>query len=172
MARSLSLALLLAAFGCGDSHDIEDGGISDDAAVMDDAAAADAATSDGGEPECPADLTEAIGQSCSMEGQFCGGEACTDECSFCNIIECSDGEWSRVEVFPAPCFDCGDDRCPVDTEYCVVTQPGTPGPASYECTPAPDECDGPPTCECVPLTGGGSCSVGDEGGVTVERALP
>lgn len=177
MRRSFPLIaslLLVAGLGCGDSHDVvDDDGVADgggaDGGVTDDGGTEDG---DGGAAECPVDVGAAVGEPCPMEGQYCGGEAGTDECSFCNIIQCSGGEWSRVEVFPAPCFECGDERCPVDSEYCVITQPGTPGPASQECTPKPDDCDGPPTCECVPLEGGASCSVGDEGGVTVERALP
>jgi len=46
------------------------------------------------------------GASCSMEGQSCGGP-CSDPCQFCNILRCSGGRWTRLEIFPRPCDDGG-----------------------------------------------------------------
>lgn len=50
--------------------------------------------------------TAAEGAACSMEGQSCGGP-CSDPCQFCNILRCSTGRWTRLEIFPMPCNDGG-----------------------------------------------------------------
>jgi hypothetical protein len=45
--------------------------------------------------------TEVDGQPCSEEGKVCGD--CSDPCQFCNLLECENGTWTHMEVFPAPC---------------------------------------------------------------------
>ena len=62
---------------------------------------------DAAEPGCPPDLFAALDQPCTEEGTYCGGENCDDPCQFCNIITCSAGNWTGVEVFPDP--NCGDE---------------------------------------------------------------
>ncbi len=64
---------------------------------------------------CPADLAGAVGTSCDQEGESCGGSACTNSCEFCNIIQCSAGVWTQLEVFPDP--NCGDAMIAVDAGF-------------------------------------------------------
>lgn len=112
---------------------------------------------------CPSSITE--GAACSTEGQSCGGP-CTDECSFCNIFRCEGGEWTRLEVFPAPCFACGDEglRCRQDTQYCEVLVGGAPpGFESFSCNSDLNTCDGPPTCDCLALSPASTCDDSGEG---------
>lgn len=45
------------------------------------------------------------GQACGMEGASCS-TGCQDQCQFCNIVNCENGVWHALEVFPAPCLDC------------------------------------------------------------------
>ncbi|MBX3249476.1 MAG: hypothetical protein KF901_20030 [Myxococcales bacterium] len=119
---------------------------------------------------CPVDIRE--GEACAPEGRFCGGESCTDACSFCNVWECRGGRWGRVEVFPAPCFDCGDERrCQQDVEYCQILSGGAPpGFTSYECRRAPDGCGGVASCACVDSSAGDCDESGD--GVIVRVFAP
>jgi hypothetical protein len=177
----LVLALALASAGCGSSPEGGggDGGRADagsrgDAAAEDDAGSrGDAGGPDAGEPPCPADEAAAIDTPCASEGQICGGP-CTDECSFCNLIQCVEGRWQRLEVFPAPCFDCGPSlRCVEYAEYCHVLHGGEEGSgSSYECRDAPDRCEGTAACDCVTVPAGGSCDDSTEGQVTVEEFAP
>lgn len=44
--------------------------------------------------------------ACALEGEVCSTD-CTDPCEFCNVLTCDEGVWSRTEVFPAACLDCG-----------------------------------------------------------------
>ena len=90
------------------------------------------------------------GASCELEGAFCGGP-CTDQCSFCNVLRCESGTWQRLEVFPAPCFDCGDGlRCVAGEDYCQHAFSDVGGePDSFECRPLPAACIGDATCACL-----------------------
>jgi hypothetical protein len=82
--------------------------------------------------------------ACSVEGESCGGP-CVDACNFCNLLRCTNGAWQRMEIFPAPCFDCGDGaRCNPFESYCQYD-----GDTSYSCEPLPSECAGERTCECI-----------------------
>ena len=77
-----------------------------------------------------------------MDGSFCN-TGCTDQCSFCNAVMCSNGTWTALEVFPAPCLDC-DPLCdlmlapmcelgPSDKETCTnFCQLGVDGPCHVE----------------------------------------
>lgn len=120
---------------------------------------------------CPSSITE--GEACANEGQTCGGP-CTDACSFCNLFRCEGGEWTRIEVFPAPCFACGDEglRCRQDTEYCDILVGGAePGFESFSCNSDLNTCDGPPTCDCLALSPASTCD--DSGdGVIVRTFAP
>jgi hypothetical protein len=131
----------------------------------------DGGATDGGAPTCPSSIEE--GTACELEGQSCGGP-CTDVCSFCNVAVCEGGVWTRLEVFPAPCFDCGEAlRCQQDVEYCeVFTGGAAPGFVSYDCVPAPAACEGEASCACIDVPGGaGACN--DSGdGVVVQIATP
>lgn len=107
---------------------------------------------------------------CSAEGAFCGGP-CTDVCSFCNILSCSGGRWRRLEVFPAPCFECGDKRCQQNEQLCRVAHSDVGGePDVYACEPTPAACREDPSCECIADNGVASdrCTESDEGQITVE----
>jgi hypothetical protein len=61
----------------------------------------------------------------------------------------------RMEVFPAPCFDCGSDglRCASDAEYCERAASDVGGiPDAYACEPTPAECRAEgaiPDCDCL-----------------------
>lgn len=134
-----------------------------------DAAAIDAALIDAS-LDCSAP-TVVEGMPCAVEGQTCGGP-CEDQCSFCNLLNCSGGMWTRLEVFPAPCFACGTElQCVQDTEYCHIEHPDVGGqPDTFECPSMPAACAGDPSCACL----GGeiafdTCS-GDPGSVTVETS--
>ncbi|MCA9716022.1 MAG: hypothetical protein KC468_15190 [Myxococcales bacterium] len=51
------------------------------------------------------------GSACDREGEFCSS-GCEDPCQFCNVLECSEGAWQGLEVFPAPCLSC-EEICPL-----------------------------------------------------------
>ncbi len=131
-----------------------DGGGGADAGAADGGAGpTDAGPTDAGEPgDASVDCASAVVDTpCSVEGAFCGGP-CTDECSFCNLLSCSGGTWNRVEVFPAPCFDCGESlRCVANEQHCVHTFSDVGGvPDDYECADNPPECMGDmATCACL-----------------------
>src|SRR5262245_35113679 len=90
------------------------------------------------------------GAPCDDEGASCGGP-CTDPCSFCNIVTCQLGTWQHMEVFPAPCFDCGTERrCMAQSTYCDVSHSDIGGePDIYTCMPMPSACSADPTCACI-----------------------
>ena len=74
-------------------------------------------------------------------------------------------------------FPCADGLpCTVDVEYCQITHPGPGGPTQSSCPPMPRECAVAPSCAClesIDIVGPESdCSVGLEGGITVESFLP
>lgn len=48
--------------------------------------------------------TATEGAACSREGESCSS-GCTNPCQFCNLLQCSGGHWTRLEVPPAPCTD-------------------------------------------------------------------
>lgn len=72
-------------------------------------------------------------------------------------------------------FACGEDTCSASTEFCRDRLPLQPPPVGegsevIECLPLPDECNGVPSCSCVPQLGTCDvidCTVGDGGAVTV-----
>lgn len=100
---------------------------------------------------------------CDVEGQTCGGP-CTDECSFCNMTRCSGGIWTQLEVFPAPCFDCGEStRCNLLQTYCNHEA------EVFSCQPIPVNCSAEPSCECLEseLSGAACTETGE--GFNVER---
>lgn len=102
------------------------------------------------------------GQPCNVDGSFCN-TGCTDQCSFCNAVMCSNGTWTALEVFPAPCLDC-DPLCdlmlapmcelgPSDKETCTnFCQLGVDGPCHVEFADA-RACAGDqmPTFSCDPM---------------------
>lgn len=137
--------------GGGNADDPPDAGVAVDAGceTCDDAADAafdetvDASDVNGG---C---ANARVGSACEPEGLSCS-DHCTDRCMFCNIMVCSEGTWASFEVFPEPCFDCGDALCSSSVEYCLVRTPAIPeAPAVYECRLSPEDCvdDG---CSCQP----------------------
>lgn len=152
MRFTLTLALLLA--GCGQTTRV-DGGV-----AMDGGGGADAATmtADGGsgtDAGPPGDAgvdcsTAEVDTPCAVEGAYCGGP-CTDACSFCNILSCSGGTWNRVEVFPTPCFACGDAQCVTEEQHCVHSYSDVGGePDGFGCADNPAECVGEmATCACL-----------------------
>ena len=82
--------------------------------------------------------------------------------------------WGRLEVFPAPCFACGDAmECVAGETYCDVTYSDVGGePTLYECRDLPTTCTSMPTCSCLESAGivADACTQGDEpGSVTVEH---
>jgi hypothetical protein len=111
------------------------------------------------------------GNTCSEEGRTCG--TCIDRCNFCSMVTCRNGRWARMEVAPAPCFDCGASlRCQINEQYCVATLPGIPtGVTSYSCAEIPDSCPQTPTCDCVQV-GGGTCQMSGAGQLTITLATP
>jgi hypothetical protein len=111
------------------------------------------------------------GDSCSDEGRSCG--SCNDACNFCNLTMCIGGRWTRVEVAPAPCFECGASlRCQISAQYCIAELPGVPtGVTSYSCASLPDSCRPTPTCACLQI-GGGTCQSSGSGQLTVTLAPP
>lgn len=62
------------------------------------------------------------GTPCMPEGASCNS-GCEDPCSFCNILSCTDGKWTHVEVFPAPCLSCEDVCGPVVAAQCAGGPP-------------------------------------------------
>jgi hypothetical protein len=111
------------------------------------------------------------GNTCSEEGRQCG--TCIDRCNFCSKVTCRSGRWERMEIAPAPCFDCGASlRCAINMQYCIATLPGVPtGVTSYACAEVPDSCPAVPTCDCIQI-GGGTCSMSASGSLTVTLAAP
>jgi hypothetical protein len=69
--------------------------------------------SDAGTSACPADISAAVGASCSREGRSCGGDQCRNPCEFCNVIQCRGGVWVQVEAPPMPC-EAGTDAQPIE----------------------------------------------------------
>jgi hypothetical protein len=59
----------------------------------------------------------AEGSPCQTEGEFCS-PGCEDPCSFCNVLTCTNGKWSNLEVFPAQCLSCEDVCVPVVAAKC------------------------------------------------------
>jgi len=110
---------------------------------------------------------------CTVNGAFCGGP-CGDVCGFCNLLECRDGTWGGVEVGPAPCFDCGSERCQADVQYCSRTISGVPGgDDSFACADPPEDCRSMVTCACLMTAGvAGDCDEPNPGEVTVSIAAP
>lgn len=101
------------------------------------------------DPDCEI-LSIHENRPCTQEGLSCGGP-CDDPCSFCNIYSCSNGIWTRIEVFPENCFGCGlDQRCLSGEQYC--SGPGTAlneDAQEYQCRNIPDACKDNPTCDCL-----------------------
>ncbi|MCB9592592.1 MAG: hypothetical protein H6719_07660 [Sandaracinaceae bacterium] len=163
---STSLLLLAA---CGDGASDTDAAVGLDATTGADAGTgssdggggADAggldggATDAGGGGDAGADCSAAVvDEACTAEGVTCGGP-CTDACSFCNLLTCTGGVWNRVEVFPTPCFDCGDSaRCVTGTQHCVHSYSDVGGePDTFRCTDNPTACrDDAATCACLEMT--------------------
>lgn len=181
MRTFLLFSMVLSITACGD-----DGGTADasgDTSVRDGASdsAADATPDAAGDAaaDAPGDAavdcsTAAEGGACTVEGASCGGP-CTDVCSFCNILRCEGGEWTRLEVFPAPCFDCGPEKqCEAGATYCSRTIAGVPGGGDeYECLDAPDRCAGSVTCMCIADEGlAGDCNEPNPNEVTLTIAAP
>jgi hypothetical protein len=128
-----------------------------------DGSVADAAPVDA-EGTCPPE-----GTACTVEGASCGGP-CAGACSFCNILRCEAGVWTRLEVFPAPCFDCGDElRCIAQDQYCSLQRSDVAGqPDEYSCQPMPEPCRTDPTCECLEAELPDRQCTGQPGEFTVE----
>lgn len=96
------------------------------AATTDDPTTAESSSSGGSQGCDPFPVEDT---ACALEGEVCSTD-CTDQCEFCNAFACDDGVWSRIEVFPADCLDCGP-LCdlvlpagcaggPPNTEICVA----------------------------------------------------
>lgn len=64
----------------------------------------------------------ADGTPCMKEGEFCS-PGCEDPCSFCNIKTCTNGVWTNLEVFPAPCLSCEEICVPVVAAQCAGGPP-------------------------------------------------
>lgn len=62
------------------------------------------------------------GSPCAKEGDYCS-PGCEDPCQFCNVKTCTNGKWSNVEVFPAPCLSCEDVCVPVVAAKCAGGPP-------------------------------------------------
>jgi hypothetical protein len=84
------------------------------------------------ESDCPSDLFDAVGTSCSVEGQTCGGP-CLNYCQFCNLLECQNGIWTQVESSPDPSCqmpdggtDGGSNACTRAGGYCALGDLVTP----------------------------------------------
>ena len=85
------------------------------------------------------------------------------------------GQAGTTTTSAAVTFACGEDTCSAKTEYCRDRLPLQPPPVGdgsevIECLPLPDECNGVPSCSCVPQLGTCDvidCTVGDGGAVTV-----
>lgn len=78
-----------------------------------------AGTTDDGPVACDPQNLPGEGAPCENIGEFCS-PGCQDPCQFCNVLECVNGTWQGVEVFPAPCAAC-EDICP------SVVDAGCPG---------------------------------------------
>jgi hypothetical protein len=111
------------------------------------------------------------GMPCLVEDQACGGP-CTDACSFCNVLLCRNGEWTRLEAVPAPCFACGpDERCVQYSEYCHVTHPDIGGqPDTFECSSMPAACTADPSCACLGSEIAFDACSGDAGQLVIETS--
>ena len=130
-----------------------------------------AGTGSGGTGNINPCVSATIGNTCSDEGRTCGN--CGNGCDFCNLTMCNGGRWTRVEVAPAPCFECGASlRCQINAQYCVATLPAVPtGVTSFSCAMTPDDCRPTPTCTCV-MVGGGTCEQKGTGQLTITLAPP
>jgi hypothetical protein len=58
-----------------------------------------------GEDSCDPNDPPLEGDPCTTEGASCSTD-CSDVCLFCNKWTCSEGMWTRIEVFPEPCLEC------------------------------------------------------------------
>ncbi|MCY1013557.1 hypothetical protein OV079_50130 [Nannocystis pusilla] len=58
-----------------------------------------------GEGSCDPSDPPLEGDPCTTEGASCSTD-CSDQCQFCNKWTCSEGMWTRIEVFPEPCLEC------------------------------------------------------------------
>ncbi|MBK9258445.1 MAG: hypothetical protein IPM54_01260 [Polyangiaceae bacterium] len=76
----------------------------------------------GGGGSCDPMNLPAEGSPCSTEGEFCS-PGCEDPCSFCNVMQCSNGKWTHLEVFPAQCLSCEDVCVPVVAAQCTGGPP-------------------------------------------------
>ncbi|MEZ4452394.1 MAG: hypothetical protein R3B09_23210 [Nannocystaceae bacterium] len=64
-----------------------------------------------GDPvDCDPDNLPPEGSPCATNGDSCS-PGCEDPCQFCNVLQCDNGTWQGLEVFPAECLSC-DDVCP------------------------------------------------------------
>lgn len=80
------------------------------------------------------------------------------------LLACKDGPYSA----PPGDFYCGSKTCEIRTQYCVLAPGADGGAQTATCAAAPEACAGDnPTCNCIPSTCVGACSVGDDGSVTV-----
>ncbi len=161
MIRYSNLLLCALWLGCGARHTtysvLEDGGPDTDVENENDSRV-DA------DQSCPSDLTNLEGTPCSEEGLFCSFGDCSDACSWCNSIHCMQGVWHWMEVFPAPCFDCGDEWCVAHEEVCMIEHMDVSG-VDYRCQALPEECE-EATCGCFE-TWGDFCEEGGLGEVTI-----
>lgn len=119
-------------------------------------------------PECPADLTAAVGMPCALEGQSCG--TCANPCSgFCNLITCGGGTWQTLDFGCADTtFACGPSTwCSRWSEYCEHVLSDVVGvPDDYRCSPFPADCAN--DCSCwADAPGAGTCTRDTAGGVTL-----
>jgi hypothetical protein len=176
--ESLLIASCLVLTACGGDDSAPTDATTDTSTTIDstvdsatDSAADAVADTSADAPDCSGAME---GEPCSAEGTVCGGP-CTDACSFCNLLRCDGGTWSRMEVFPAPCFECGGGvSCQTDVQYCMHTISGEMGGEdTYECTDPPGACSDDLTCDCLTTAGvTGDCSAGEPGEVTVTIAAP
>ena len=117
---------------------------------------------------CPTGIVE--GSPCAPEGLSCTSSPCTNPCEFCNAFNCSGGEWMRAEVFPLPCFDCGERQCVMDDQYCDIEHSDIAGsPDVTECRVMPEACLPEPTCECLKAAVPADRCTGDPGELTLEH---
>ena|GEM_PF-6806931 len=126
MVGSIGLALAVVAAACGPTT-IEQGGSGGAGAGGDggsSSSSSSTSSSSGGGgggggtgSACDPMNFPAPGSPCMPEGAFCS-TGCEDPCSFCNILNCTNGVWTNVEVFPAPCLSCMDVCVPVVAAQC------------------------------------------------------